>query len=75
MKRKNMTKDSKSNKLYSIGIIGLVITLALNTSSIFFFRQKNEVFLSENWWSNWFPIYIVWIVLLIVAFSYTFKKG
>jgi FtsH-binding integral membrane protein len=57
-----------------IGMTGLVITLAVNLSGIYAFEKPAASFFSNNWWSEWFPGYIAWFVLLVVGFGLRTKS-
>jgi hypothetical protein len=52
-----------------IGAIGLFIHLALNILALFAFHRASAIFLSEQWWSSWFPGLMVWVVMLTIGFS------
>lgn len=48
------------NATLRTGLIGLSITLALNLFGFLVLRQAAARFLSHDWWSVWFPSFIVW---------------
>jgi len=57
----------KQNPLTYIALIGLSIHLVLNLLGIFLFHKPAAVFFTEQWWSSWFPLWLVWGVLTITG--------
>jgi hypothetical protein len=55
------------NATLRLGLIGLSITLALNVFGLLVLRQPAARFLTNDWWSVWFPSFIVWFVIAIVG--------
>lgn len=55
------------NTTLRVGLIGLSITLALNLFGLFVLRQAAARFLTDDWWSVWFPSFIVWFGMTITG--------
>ena len=55
------------NATLRLGLIGLSITLAINLFGFFVLRQAAARFLTGEWWSAWFPSFIVWLVITITG--------
>jgi hypothetical protein len=53
----------------TIGLIGLAIEVVINLVAQFAFKRSAAEFFSEQWWSSWFPSYIVWLVFIGVGFA------
>ena len=64
---KAQTEERHMNRSARIGIIGLVITLALNLIALLILKQPQSSFFSGAWWSTWFTSYAVWSVFTIVG--------
>ncbi len=60
------------NTLIIVGSTGLVISLVVNLLGIFLFHKAAAVFFTEQWWSSWFPSFLVWIVFLIIGLGLRF---
>ncbi len=56
-------------KMLSVGLIGLFITVATNLAGVLVLDQPASAFFSKDWWSVWFPLYLVWIILTIIGFG------
>ena len=56
-----------------IGPLPLLGTFLLNLAGRFVFHRSSSVFFLDEWWSAWFPNYVVWgtftIISLAVAFA------
>lgn len=50
-----------------IGLTGLLITLGLNLIGDLALQQPAANPLGDQWWSSWFPLYIVWFVFLLLG--------
>jgi hypothetical protein len=57
------------NATLRLGLIGLSITLALNVFGLLVLRQAAARFLTNDWWSVWFPSFIVWFVIAIMGLA------
>jgi formate-dependent nitrite reductase membrane component NrfD len=55
------------NATLRVGLIGLSITLVLNVFGFLVLRQAAARFLSDDWWSVWFPSFIVWFGIAITG--------
>ena len=55
------------NNMLKVGLIGLAITLVLDFAGILIFRQPAAQFFAGDWWSVWFPSFLVWIVIAIIG--------
>jgi hypothetical protein len=52
-----------------IGLVGLAITIALNLVASLVLKKASAEYFSDQWWSSWFPSYIVWLVFIVVGFA------
>src|SRR5580765_1927169 len=52
------------NRTLRSGLIGVAILVSLNAIGYFVLAQPAAVAFSEHWWSTWFPVYAVCVVLL-----------
>jgi len=55
------------NPMFRLGLIGLAIAVAVNLLVGLLFGTPAAQFLSGEWWTVWFPTYLVWIVFIIVG--------
>ena len=51
------------NATLGLGVIGLSITLALSVFGVLVLRQAAARVFTDEWWSVWFPSFIVWFVI------------
>src|SRR2546426_808259 len=51
------------NATLGLGVIGLSITLALNVFGVLVLRQAAARVFTDEWWSVWFPSFIVSFVI------------
>ena len=66
----NKTRDAKCvrrGKMLRLGIIGLTGTPILNLLGLFVFHRSSSVFFSDQWWSGWFPNYLLWTIFTIIG--------
>jgi hypothetical protein len=49
------------------GCIALPGALILNLAGRFIFHRHSSVFFSQQWWSAWFPNYVVWLSFIIIG--------
>lgn len=61
-----MTTQSIQNSLRA-GLFGPVIVLALNLIGLFLLNQSAARFLSDDWWSVWFPAYLVAFGVMVIG--------
>jgi len=52
-----------------IGLVGLAITIVLNLVALLILKKVSAEYFPDNWWSDWFPSYIVWLVFTIIGFA------
>ena len=57
------------NSFKAIRKVGLAILIAMNFVALLMLKKPSAEFFSDNWWSDWFPAYIVWLVCIIVGFA------
>jgi hypothetical protein len=57
------------NTTVRLGLMGSSITLALNLFGFLVLRQAAARFFADDWWSVWFPSFIVWLTITIVGFG------
>ena len=55
------------NATLRFGLIGSSITLALNLFGFLVLKQVAARFFTDDWWSTWFPSFIVWLGMTIVG--------
>jgi len=51
----------------SVGLVGLAIVIAVNFVALLLLKKPSAEFFSDNWWLDWFPAYIVWLVCSIIG--------
>jgi hypothetical protein len=69
-------KQCKKNQVGWIGLIGLAGTIVLNLAALLILKKTSAEYFSDKWWSDWFPAYGVWLVLIIIGFaSYCRQKS
>jgi hypothetical protein len=68
------TCAAQSNVWLRLGGIGLFGTPILNLFGLFIFHRSSSVFFSPQWWSAWFPIYLVWISFTIIGVATGFAN-
>lgn len=51
------------------GPLPLVGTLILNLAGLFVFHRSSSVFFSEQWWSDWFTSYVVWLIFTFIGIA------
>jgi hypothetical protein len=57
-------------------LIGLAGTIVLNLAALLILKKASAEYFSDKWWSAWFPVYGVWLVLTIIGFaSYCGRKS
>jgi hypothetical protein len=54
--------------MFCLGLFGLTLTIAFNFVAVLVLKQASSAFFSDKWWSDWFPVYLVWMTLGIVGF-------
>jgi hypothetical protein len=62
-------KQRTKNKMFCLGLIGLTLTIILNLVAVFVLKQASAAFFSNNWWSDWFPAYLLWLTFAIIGFA------
>ncbi len=55
------------NATLRLGVIGSSITLAINLFGLLVLKQAAAQFFTDDWWSVWFPSFIVWLVMTIIG--------
>ncbi len=63
------------NATLTVGLIGLSITLVLNLFGLLVLRQAAARFLTNDWWSVWFPSFIVWVGIAITGLVRRSSRG
>ena len=59
----------------AIGIIGIAIFVALNAFAVLVLEKASAQPFSSEWWSQWFPSGVVWLVFLTIgAARWLFKR-
>jgi hypothetical protein len=73
-------KEAKAEKMLFArgfpiaGAVGLSVTLVTNAVAIVHFKKASAAYFSHGWWSNWFPNYLVWGLLLGMGLSFLRSK-
>ena len=60
---------NKKNTYVRMGLIGLSISFVLNVINYYVLGVAGD-----DWWSRWFPSYLVWFVFLIIGIGQIKKK-
>jgi hypothetical protein len=68
------TCGANGNACLWFGSFGLVLTPILNLAGLFVFHRSSSVFFSDQWWSAWFPNYIVWTSFTIIGIAIGFAN-
>jgi hypothetical protein len=55
--------------------LALASTLLLNLAGRFVFHRSSSVFFSDQWWSAWFPNYVVWMTFTIIGTAIGLAHG
>ena len=55
------------NLMLRLGLIGLAIAAAINLVVSLAFAAPAARFFSGEWWTVWFPTYLVWIVFIVIG--------
>ena len=53
----------------TIGLVGLAITIVLNLVALLWFKRASAEYFSDQWWSAWFPPYIIWLSFTLFGFA------
>ena len=62
-----MSDLSVGGMIIRLGIAGVVIAAMLNVLALFYFESASGKVFSDGWWSSWFPLYLVFGVILLVG--------
>jgi hypothetical protein len=41
----------------------------LNLVALLFFKRASAAYFSEEWWSSWFPSYLLWLIFAIIGIA------
>ena len=52
-----------------IGLVGLAITIVLNLVALLILKKVSAEYFPDNWWSDWLPAYIIWLICSIVGLA------
>jgi hypothetical protein len=58
---------TKRNPWLWFGRFGLAGIVILNLAGRFVFHRSSSVFFLDQWWSAWFPSYIVWMSFIVMG--------
>ncbi len=75
LKNRISKSTSKSQQLKLIGMTGLGVVLFWNILGLEFFHLPDAVFFQTEWWSVWFPNYIVWSGILLAGFYLRYREN
>ncbi len=53
-----------------VGAVGLILTIVFNVAAIAHWHKASAAYFSRAWWSNWFPNYVIWTLLLGAGLAY-----
>ncbi len=51
------------------GLVGLAVTIVLNLVALLVLKKASAEYFSDQWWFDWFPLYMVWLVFIIFGFA------
>jgi hypothetical protein len=74
LKNKISKSTTKSQQLSLIGMTGLGVVLFWNILAQVFFQLPEAVFFQGDWWSVWFPNYVVWSGILSAGFYLRYRQ-
>ena len=57
-----------------VGLIGIAIFIALNTFAVLVLQNPAAQPFSSDWWSQWFPAVLVFLVLLAAGLAVSHRK-
>jgi len=60
-------KTKRAKKMARVGVIGLVGTLVLNLFAVLALTRASATFFSDQWWTGWFPCYLLWFTFTIIG--------
>ena len=63
-----ITHMQKMKTFKTIGLIGLAITIVLNIVALLMLKKVSAEYFSDKWWSEWFPLYMIWLVFITFGF-------
>ncbi|MEM6434215.1 MAG: hypothetical protein AAF773_10255 [Cyanobacteria bacterium P01_D01_bin.115] len=55
------------NTMLWFGIMGFTIVISLNAIALLASTSATARFFSTDWWSVWFPIYLVWFIFAVTG--------
>ena len=55
------------NTMLWFGIMGFTIVISLNAIALLASASSTDWFFSTDWWSFWFPIYLVWFIFAVTG--------
>ena len=58
----------------TIGVTGMAIFVALNVYAVLVLEKTSAQPFSNEWWSQWFPAGVVWLVFLSIGGARWFFK-
>ena len=50
-----------------IAALGLAVSLGLNLLGLLDIEDSSARFFTDEWWSTWFPSYVVWILFAVIG--------
>jgi hypothetical protein len=66
-------KQNKRLRLGFVGLVALAITIVSNLVAAFALKLVSAAYFSDKWWSDWFPIYFIWLSLATIGFA-TYRR-
>ena len=65
MKQKNF--KIVGTTMFTLGVMGLLVAIVVNCIALFVYDKSSAQAFTSEWWSAWFPSYIVWFVFLCIG--------
>jgi hypothetical protein len=57
-----------------IAVFWLGVPVAMNLVALLLFKKASAAYFSDQWWSVWFPIYLVSFTIAIIRFGKCCKR-
>jgi len=67
-------RRKKLNYFLYIGLLGFIVVFCMNLFSLYIIKKESAIFLNKNWYSDWFPNYIVWFVFIIIGLIIEYNR-
>ena len=64
-----MNPNNTYRTFRTMALIGLGIQILINLLAMIALKREAATFFSQEWWTVWFPGYMVWFVFLIIGLA------